>query len=78
VLIQQCDNVTDLRPLGALSELRTLGVNHCPRVSDFRPLTSLRNLEMLDLFGKDVPADIRGRHAGPEAIAAVMQKIASK
>lgn len=76
--VQQCDKISDLAPLGAMTELRTLGVTHCPNVRDFRPLTALRNLEMLDLFGDAVPAEIRGRHRGRDAIDAVMKRIAAR
>jgi Leucine-rich repeat (LRR) protein len=73
--VQQCAELCDLSALASMTWLTRLAINHNPKVADFRPIAALPNLEQLDLFGNDVPAALRGRHVGRDAIAAIQRRI---
>ena len=68
VHIAQCNLPIDLSPLQRLRGLEWLAVSHCPNV-DLSALADVEVSKRLDLFGKDVPAEVQGRHDGAEAIA---------
>jgi hypothetical protein len=75
VWIQQCPRIEDLRPLAAIAGVQRVAVNHCPAVVDYSPLAQIATLEHLDLFGDGVPASVRGRHEGREAVIAVQGRL---
>jgi hypothetical protein len=76
--IQQCPRIVDLRSLARLRDLVRLAVNHNPAIVDYSPISEIVGLENLDLFGETVPAAVRGRHAGREAVAAAQALLRSK
>jgi hypothetical protein len=51
--LYECSNVTDLKPLAALSNLRDLDITECTSVTDLRPLAEMKNLQALALDSLD-------------------------
>lgn len=75
--VQQCGRVVDLAPIASLGGLTELGLTHNPALVDYAPIAGLANLTQLDLFGDTVPAPLRGRHVGADAIRAVLDALAA-
>ncbi len=71
--ITQCRELRDVRALSTMPNLKRFEMWHVPAVQDWSPVSTLR-LELLSIFGKNLPEDCRGVHEG-DSVSAVQKKL---